>query len=666
MNFYVDIPPIEHRNPAKTKHVILKRPQASWSSSVYSVPLGNKIIPNRDYPYEGLSMLVGLENWHVLDGIATGVKINGKYVSLHPKSVSASPWRVIYKYENAGVKLNVGYYLLDVKSEGIATSVILDASAGKDKEISLAVEPIADIRHMYHDSSPDEHWSSSTDGGLMLGRGPVSVMMGTNSKNFTAKTWLRSLNWHYKMGSGYRRRNETGEAVFIGEDKIPVSLGEIEIPSNSAMITVSCAQSEREVKKLNELAMKEGRENERAEEGHAGRIVKALGAKDETAFRTIAMTKFGMYVDKHFFHEAGDFWFRTPWMRDEFEGLLHNIETLIRIGKGNEIKKVILSAFNFQNEDGIIPNRVPGDYNSADATLLAYILADEYVRRTGDSRLAEKISKNARKTFKGFKKNSLDTINGPPVLHENGLISVVPWHSWTDGMRIVDGHKVPIRIPEDWERELILSGKQHELNKPVYLLPEINAQWILTLRSWAAIEGPKDNYSKTLSKAIESFKRIFANDRLLYNAVTLEGRKDSTLGSPAVVAISLLADLFSDDELRTFVDTIKENLLVKRDGQSFGILVRQSDKNVYYGDSEYHEAVVWPRDTPYLIRLLERAGEKETIKELLESALEHQMNEGAVFYNGELFSCDGGDLVPVKNPVQWWSQWNDPYILDTD
>ena len=38
------------------------------------------------------------------------------------------------------------------------------------------------------------------------------------------------------------------------------------------------------------------------------------------------------------------------------------------------------------------------------------------------------------------------------------------------------------------------------------------------------------------------------------------------------------------------------------------------------------------------------------------------MNEGFVFYNSELFSPDKGEMVPVKNPVQFWSQWVDAYI----
>jgi glycogen debranching enzyme len=97
------------------------------------------------------------------------------------------------------------------------------------------------------------------------------------------------------------------------------------------------------------------------------------------------------------------------------------------------------------------------------------------------------------------------------------------------------------------------------------------------------------------------------------------------------------------------------------------MLVKKSSKRTYYGDAEYHEAVVWPRDTSYLLRLLRYAGapEKGTVEGLLRSNLNHQMNEGFVFYNSELFSPDSGAMVPVKNPIQFWSQWVDPYIDDS-
>ena len=83
--------------------------------------------------------------------------------------------------------------------------------------------------------------------------------------------------------------------------------------------------------------------------------------------------------------------------------------------------------------------------------------------------------------------------------------------------------------------------------------------------------------------------------------------------------------------------------------------------------------MVWPRSTPYLIGLLRLLGEEETIRGLLRNALDHQMSEGAVFYSHELLAPPFGDNprpdpstadnpVPVKNPVQFWSQWCDPFL----
>ena len=120
-------------------------------------------------------------------------------------------------------------------------------------------------------------------------------------------------------------------------------------------------------------------------------------------------------------------------------------------------------------------------------------------------------------------------------------------------------------------------------------------------------------------------------------------------------------DVFSLRELEGIAAFAKARLMRTRWGMPFGIVVKESEKDVYLGDAEYHEAVVWPRDTPYLIRLLRLTGDTATAEALLASNLRHQMEEGFVFYNQELFSCDD-DLVPVKDPVQWWSQWVDPYL----
>ena len=131
-----------------------------------------------------------------------------------------------------------------------------------------------------------------------------------------------------------------------------------------------------------------------------------------------------------------------------------------------------------------------------------------------------------------------------------------------------------------------------------------------------------------------------------------------------MVAISIADSLFTDEEVRVFAETIKEPLRVRRAGLAFGVAVRESKKKIYYGDSEYHECVVWPRDMPYLLRLLRRNREKRLVREIIRSNLNHQMKEGFLFYNSELFSQDDG-IVPVKNPVQFWSQWVDEIETNT-
>jgi hypothetical protein len=117
-----------------------------------------------------------------------------------------------------------------------------------------------------------------------------------------------------------------------------------------------------------------------------------------------------------------------------------------------------------------------------------------------------------------------------------------------------------------------------------------------------------------------------------------------------------------------------ERLLVKREGKLFGVLCRNLRDRTYYNDYQYHGAVVWPRDTPYLIKYLQIIGRSDLVKEVLESNLEHQMKEGAIFYSNELFSLPEGrnpsptetcgNPVPIKNPIQFWSNFCDDYLRE--
>ena len=65
--------------------------------------------------------------------------------------------------------------------------------------------------------------------------------------------------------------------------------------------------------------------------------------------------------------------------------------------------------------------------------------------------------------------------------------------------------------------------------------------------------------------------------------------------------------------------------------------------------------------------------EDNIAREILINNLDHQMSECAIFYKQELFSPAFGNNahpngttsqnpVPVKNPIQFWSQWCDAYL----
>jgi len=680
--FCVTMPPEEDLNPARTRHVILKRPQASWSQSVFSVPLGEKIVPNRDYPYEGLSVLLDGENYHFLDGLAMGVKQRDDYLKLSATQVTVSPWLASFSYRTkAGHHtLSAHYYLLSDGSaqNGITACVSVESTAAA----KVVIEPLVDIRHMYEPSSPDLHVCRALSNGLQIACAGNYVAIATPN-DCTVRTGHRSIEWWYKLGSGFRERTVRG-VTFRGERRVLLSPGELELSmddTGTALLVISCSDSESELRQQYRAGMA-WQADAAAAQQRAERIVRALdraGANPAVRFRALALDRFGMYANNAFFYEAGDFWFRTPWFRDIFEGIINNIETLTRIGQAGAITTMILQAFAYQDDYGRIPNRFPAqreqtvDFSSADATLLAFIAAGELLSLSWDTGFASTVLHRAEFTISRFTANDPGRFNGPPVLHPNGLLSIVPWHSWTDSSRMValKGRKqaVSVRIPDSWLADL---EDETAVNRPLYYLPEINAHWITMLRHCVTIAHKIGTDPGALLAHLEqakaAYKTVFWDPaaHLLHNVVTLNGKKDKTLGSPAVVAMALLLDeaIFSPQEVAQFIAVVKANLLVERQGRPFGILVKHSPKRIYYGDEEYHEAVVWPRDTPYLIRLLRWCGESEseTVAGLLQSNLAHQMDEGFVFYNSELFSPDDGAMTPVKNPIQFWSQWVDPFL----
>jgi glycogen debranching enzyme len=138
-----------------------------------------------------------------------------------------------------------------------------------------------------------------------------------------------------------------------------------------------------------------------------------------------------------------------------------------------------------------------------------------------------------------------------------------------------------------------------------------------------------------------------------------------------VSSILLYNHVFNKSDLENMWPVV-EKLLVKKRGKIFGMLLKNVNDKIYFNDYQYHGAVVWPKDNPYLIKYLRIIGEEAKANEILESNLWHQMDEGAIFYNSELFSLPEGknpsptktnnEPVPMKNPIQLWSHFCDVYL----
>ena len=289
----------------------------------------------------------------------------------------------------------------------------------------------------------------------------------------------------------------------------------------------------------------------------------------------------------------------------------------------------------------------------------------------------------------------------------------MPWHSWIDTRSAkidINGHHftgLPNRVSESFSRNLYrYIGPDVSLgiflSSPNFFLPEINAQWITLLKGASSVltltkktlsnNNGLSNLGKVISilleKATAHFKAFFYNpeNQFLYNIVYYPRGQVDPIVDPleceaAVTAAAMLGDMvFKTNELEAIWKHAKQTLLVYRsltelgkDRWPFGLLTRNVNFGPYYGDGQYHADVCWPRSTPYLIHLLRILGRDQVIRQILLNNLDHQSTEAAIFYNQELFSRPLGNNpnpqeitqdnpVPVKNPIQFWSQWCDPFL----
>ncbi|MEK6843693.1 MAG: amylo-alpha-1,6-glucosidase [Candidatus Micrarchaeota archaeon] len=664
---------------ARNKRALLRTANAEFSQSVYSATLNGLVIPNRDYSYEGLFAVIDGENWKFLDGLAMGIKSNGAFFQLIPINVEVFPWKSVFHFaiENSSAKFSATYYLL---SETISPTLSIRFKInGNLPNPEIVIEPLLDIRHMYSASRPFDHKTSSTSQIEFSKDSKTISFLTKNSHSFSLDP--KSQPWTYKLGVGDRQMlNE--KIVFASESRDLFSPGRIYITpkKDSAELQIVCEISGKKAK------FDLSSHDERKCISKAQKLIKSYSAeigrfaqddpKLEVALkgRLIALLEnFSFSNKKTLGPDAGAFWFRNIWFRDAFQGIHDNFD-LFYSNKKMQVKNLILRALECQ-KNGLVPNKLSEynaaspNYNALDSTLLCFLCSLEYLKRTSDRKMQLAL-KTAVKSF-------FQSLEFGPILLDNYLLKCPANYSWIDSMR-KENHfdcefQIPNRIPREWISKTIANSHSSKeitdsLSSQKYFLVETNALWLLFLKEFADL-FPSKEFEHSFSNAALTFKSYFFSE-MPSHIVNEKFEKSTELGSPSLYSASLLLDLFSKEEIANLLNAFEASL-VYRDRLLFGVLATNNKDRIFFGDSQYHSAVIWPRDSVALFAILKHQNDPRS-KELLDSNLNHQMEEGAIFYNHELFSLPEGNNphsgaisyfpIPVRNPAQFWSQWVAPYL----
>ena len=739
---------------ARNVRATLLIPSTEWVQSVCSFPFevnGKTFIaPNRDYPYEGLVAYHAGENWKFIDCIGLSLQLqNGGQIPLTPAKVKINPWRVEYRYDGA-IPVSVSYYLDSQNSPELLTGCVEfyfpQGLAYENDRVIPVIQPFVDIRHMYGSSRFEDYRITSEFEELRR----IHISNYNRVLTFFSSEGQLSIfhepeivNWEYKLGTGSRTESfsedrQQKETIFVGERKNVAAFFSLQIQTlseqKSLKLYFSTSLNTTKTNFCLSDIQKNSDESKSKDRSDLLTIVRSCPISEEVDFREeiwariVALTKFKTYIyfpdqEKYIrVPHAGAWWFRTPWYRDVFEGLLNSFETLMRIPQEREdIKGTILSALSLQNKtSGLILNKLPeftnleAAYNSCDATLLCLIVANAAFSKTNDPELGSRVLNCVETAVSSFRTNAKRSvthfeIDGPPRVDKTtGLLLCAPHHSWIDTRtRYIEysGHSLehlPNRLSIPFLKKLYdqtMSKGSIEViaSSPCFFLPEINAQWITVLddtiqtidlvnqdRRSTLFDDLRVEAEALLSKAKRHFKSLFWNEQsgYLFNVVFEDGViKDDLECETGITAAAMLGEtVFTHDELQSIWNCTRRTLLAYRQPIKygdrvlpFGILTKNENQRVFYGDDQYHSDMVWPRSTPYLIQLLRLLNRDDIVREILINNLDHQMTECAIFYNQELFSPASGhnahpngttsqNPVPVKNPVQFWSQWCDAYL----
>lgn len=304
---------------------------------------------------------------------------------------------------------------------------------------------------------------------------------------------------------------------------------------------------------------------------------------------------------------AGYPWFTESWGRDTFISLPGVLLAFDRYREAENIFKMYLR----HRKGGLIPNRIPDLYNSADATLWLFWALFHYLQTHQDSPFVDDIIPDLEDLISSYPETEVTSL-------DRDLISTTSCSTWMD--------------TPSTPRE----------GKPV----EINALWILALELCEYLEIGVPVAPKQVRKSFNSFWN--EKTGCLYDVIDPQ---DDQIRPNQIIALAL--GLVPFDEGRLALERIRTELLTP-----YGLRTLTPGSSGYHGtyagDQSYHNGMIWPWLCGFYVDALMQYGETPYHASRTLLPLWHYLYTDGAGMLPELFDGDQ-PYKPAGTICQTWS-----------
>ncbi len=304
---------------------------------------------------------------------------------------------------------------------------------------------------------------------------------------------------------------------------------------------------------------------------------------------------------------AGYPWFCESWGRDS---AISVTGLLTERGRRDEARAV-LKRLSALMRDGVVPNRVPDNYHTSDASLWFIHALTRYRRSFGDDPFMEEMKPVIETILAEYPSSRVARL-------DHDMITVAPGSTWMD------------------------TAFTPRAGKPV----EINALWVYALAEAEAMGIPVPVSSESAHTAFRQFWN--EEKKCLYDVID---PIDPSVRPNQVIAIAL--GLVSPEQATAALGTVSRALLTP-----YGLrTLSPSDPDYtgrYSSDRSYHNGCVWPWFTGYYCEALFKNGiPRERAAQILIPILAHG-REAGIGYISEIFDGDP-PFFPNGCIAQAWS-----------